>query len=72
MDPLNPLGDAPGLDGPDYVTLLIEWTDEGEDATAVSSEPPRQTPSAGRTFAVALGAIGAIALTTWGLRRLRA
>ena len=63
--------DDPGLEGPDYVTLVIEW-DEGVDAaTFVSAEEPDRAPSTGRTLATVVGALAAIALATWGMRRLR-
>ena len=62
----------PGLDGPDYVTLVIEWNDEQE-ITAVSALPPGPAmPTVGRKIATVLGALVALAFASWGLRRLRA
>jgi len=59
-----------GLDGPDYVTLVIEWDDD-DVQTMVSQRPRPRAPAWNRTLATALGALGAIALTTLGLRLLR-
>jgi hypothetical protein len=65
----------PGLDGPDYVTLVIEW-DEGSDvATLVSARDaldPSTTRWNARTIATVVGALAAFAFATWGIRRLRA
>jgi hypothetical protein len=65
--------EVPGLAGPDYVTLVIEWNDE-EEITAVSAIAPAPTTSmtVGRKIATVLGALVALTLATWGLRRLRA
>jgi hypothetical protein len=64
----------PGLDGPDYVTLVIEW-DEGSDAAtlvsardALDSSTTRMTA---RVIATVVGALAALAFATWGIRRLR-
>jgi hypothetical protein len=69
----NPHENDPGLEGPDYVALVIEWNDDA--ATAVGSdfgpEPTRYT-SRGRTLVAVIGALGALLLAAWGLRRLRA
>jgi hypothetical protein len=51
------------------VALVIEWDDEDNAATLVRTEVPRRAP-ANRTIATIVGALGAIALATWGLRRL--
>jgi hypothetical protein len=66
--------DDPGLEGPDYVALVIEWADD-DDITTVSAKA--QDDSAARKLSIpsilgALGALGALILATWGLRRLRA
>ena len=67
--------DAPGLEGPDYVTLVIEW-DEGSDAATLVSAQEPIGPSMGhstvRTIATVVGALAAIAFATWGIRHLRA
>jgi hypothetical protein len=63
--------EAPGLEGPDYVTLVIEW-DQGSDApTLVSTMEPSRPSSVGRTIATLVGALAAIAFATWGMRHLR-
>jgi hypothetical protein len=72
--------DDPGLEGPDYVALVIEWNDD-DTVTNVSARPlgpstwrasSDRSAMLARNIATVLGALGAIALTTWGLRRLRA
>ncbi len=72
MQPSNPSEEIPGLEGPDYVALVIEWNDEEEEPAALitSSEPayPRGTI---RTIAAVVGALGALLLAAWGVRRLR-
>ena len=69
MNPSSAYEDDPGLDGPDYVALVIEWDDE-EEITKVNSAP--QPPALRHTVVTVLGAAAALALATWGLRRLRA
>ena len=67
--------DAPGLEGPDYVTLVIEWDDDTDAATLVSAQSPlgsSTTRSGARAIATCVGALAAIALATWGIRHLRA
>jgi hypothetical protein len=59
----------PGIDGPDYVALVIEWEDEDE-VTAVNTMPS-SAASPVRTFAAVMGALVALAFATWGIRRLR-
>ena len=72
---MNPsaLHDIPGLDGPDYVTLVIEWDDDAE-VTAVSAialeAPPPQEP-VNRTLVAIVGALAALVFAAWGLNRLR-
>ena len=67
--------DNPGLEGPDYVALIIEWSDEDAPDALVSGElaqePTRRT-STTRTIAAVLGALGAVMLAAWGIHRLRA
>ena len=63
--------DDPGLEGPDYVTLVIEWDEGPETATFASAEEPDRAPSKGRTIATVVGALAAIAFATWGIRHLR-
>ena len=72
MNPSFSPEEIPGLEGPDYVALVIEWDDD--DATAVRAQAPAPSaiaPSA-RKIATIVSALGAIALATWGIRRLRA
>jgi hypothetical protein len=71
-DDVAPLAgpDHVALDGPDYVTLVIEW-DDADAQTLVSQRAATRAPQWNRTLATALGALGAIALTTLGLRLLR-
>lgn len=72
MQPSYPIEEIPGLEGPDYVALVIEWNDEEEKPGALitRSEPayPRGTI---RTIAAVVGALGALLLAAWGIRRLR-
>lgn len=62
--------DSPGLEGPDYVTLVIEWDEDSGAATLESAEEPVPS-SKGRTIATVVGALAAIAFATWGIRHLR-
>lgn len=57
------------LDGPDYLAVVIEWDDIAwnDEPTPVAETV---TASPLRTLAAAVGALGALALATWGLRRL--
>jgi len=69
----SPHEQIPGLDGPDYVTLVIEWDNDDDAATIVSTKRLEPALSGrGRKIATAAGAVVAIALATWGIRRLRA
>jgi hypothetical protein len=61
--------ESPGLEGPDYVALVIEWDDYDAD-TMVRAREPARTPLIRRIATVA-GALVAIVVATWGLRRLR-
>ncbi|HEX7839593.1 MAG TPA: hypothetical protein VF469_19090 [Kofleriaceae bacterium] len=77
MQSSNPGEDVPRLDGPDYVALVIEWNDAEKDQSVTptggetSSEPAPRVSTA-RTIAAVLGALGALFVAAWGLRRLRA
>lgn len=67
--------DDPGLEGPDYLALIIEWNDEDAPDASISGEPvqePTRRTSTNRTIAAVLGALGAVMLAVWGIRRLRA
>ena len=72
MNPSYPREDVPGLEGPDYVTLLIEWDDDVDEATIVSSAEPRRASSTARKIATVVGALAALVFAMWGIRRLRA
>ena len=78
MQPTLPGEDLPGLDGPDYLALVIEWNDEDDVVTLVnrklppeSQEPASRTGTI-RTIAAVVGALGALLFAAWGIRRLRA
>lgn len=62
--------ESPGLDGPDYVALVIEWDDEADAATIVRPREHKLAP-VNRKIAAVVGALVAIGLATWGLHRLR-
>lgn len=72
--------DDPGVDGPDYVALVIEWDEMAEalergpiEEIAASDEvtTPIRRPRPMPWIAVALGALGALALARWGIHRYR-
>jgi hypothetical protein len=64
---------TPGIDGPDYLALIIEWDDDTADTLAGDeSQPPTRRASTSRTIAAVVGALGAVLLAVWGIRRLRA
>jgi hypothetical protein len=72
MQPSFSSEQAPGLEGPDYVALVIEWNDEDEDADALGSRSESTYPRGTiRTIAAVVGALGALVLAAWGIRRLR-
>jgi hypothetical protein len=77
---MAPFDEDPGLDGPDYVSLVIEWdriADSLEDELAADQpQPPPPSPIVLphplRVVVAAAGALGALALAAWGVHRLRA
>jgi hypothetical protein len=77
MQPSLPSEDLPGLDGPDYLALVIEWNDDDDDddvTTLVTREitpEPASRISTIRTIAAVVGALGALLFAAWGIRRLR-
>jgi hypothetical protein len=72
MQPSYPTEADPGLEGPDYVALVIEWNDEDDDSpTLVASPGPAHPHGTIRTIAAVVGALGALILAAWGIRRLR-
>jgi len=70
MQPSYSSEQDPGIDGPDYVALVIEWNDEDDTTAVLMAEPP---PLRGtiRTIAAVVGALGALVFAAWGIRRLR-
>jgi hypothetical protein len=72
FDEARPIDEVQKLDGPDYVAVVVEWADMDDDAvTLTNGQPFRAEPARARTLVTVLGALGAIALTTWGLRKLK-
>jgi hypothetical protein len=78
MQPTQTFNEAPlsdeiqKLEGADYLAVVVEWTDVADDDTTTPyGRPLRSELLHGRTLATVLGALGAIALTTWGLHRLK-
>jgi hypothetical protein len=61
----------PGVEGSDYVALVIEWDDEEDEVTHVEYRLPPRAPSSGK-IATVVGALVALALATWAVHRLRA
>ena len=61
----------PGIDGPDYVALVIEW-DEDDEVTTVMDAVPNPIAPPARTIATVVGALAALAFATWGIHRLHA
>ena len=54
------------------MALVIEWNDEEDDsATPVTSPAPAHLRGTIRTIAVIVGALGALIVAAWGIRRLR-
>jgi hypothetical protein len=73
MQPSYPSEQVPGLEGPDYVALVIEWNDEDDRSdTQVTHSEPTYPHGTIRTIAAVVGALGALLLAAWGIRRLRA
>ena len=70
MDSPHTGEEDPGLDGPDYLALVIEWGEDDE-ATIVRDRP-KPVSSLARDIAGVVAALLAIGAATWGLRRLRA
>lgn len=71
LDNAHPHEEVQQLEGPDYVAVVVEWSDADDDAvTTVNARPFQAVPSPLSTLVTVLGALGAIALTSWGLRRL--
>jgi hypothetical protein len=63
----------PAIEGPDYVALVIEWEDPDTQVTQEVASPralklPKALLQVAGTVA---GAVGALALTAWGIHKLR-
>jgi len=78
MDKYNDMFDEdPGLEGPDYVALVIDWdmtADAIEDELSETTQPMRKQHTwrtASKVAGVA-GALGVLALAGWGVKRLLA
>jgi len=69
MQSLHPPQDTPGLEGPDYVALVIEWDEEVP--TVVRATKLTQAPTPRHQLITVLSAVAALVLTTWGIRRFR-
>jgi hypothetical protein len=72
MQPSYPTEADLGLEGPDYVALVIEWNDEEDDAAELITSPePAHPRGTIRLIAAVVGALGALVLAAWGIHRLR-
>lgn len=66
-----------GLDGPDYVALVIEWdgiADDLESQNQQDAQPAAPKAVVGPDLAMmgkVLGALGVLLLAGWGVHRLR-
>jgi len=78
MDKYNDMFDEdPGLEGPDYVALIIDWdatADSIEDELSETTQPirTRQMWRTASMVAGVAGALGVLALAGWGVKRLMA
>lgn len=73
MYPSHSPEDVRGLDGPDYLAIMIEWDDDV--ATIVRSPAPHRALASSpksHTVATVLGVLSALAFATWGIHHLRA
>lgn len=75
MDKQDQFFEEPGLDGPDYVALVIEWdelADQIENEITEQNRVPVAPRTNARTLVVAaLGALGVLGVA-WAIHRLRA
>jgi hypothetical protein len=69
----------PGLDGPDYVALVIEWPEGAasvpQEITDEVTRPTLRTLARERTYRIATAALGsalAIGFVAWRIHRRRA
>jgi len=74
MDKYNSIFDEdPGLEGPDYVALVIDWdvtADSIEDELLGDTTQPLRMRRRWKTAAAVVGALGVIGLAGWGVKRL--
>lgn len=64
--------DAPSLNGPDYLALVIEWDEiSPEDDITKKTVKPIVAPSTLSKLVLAASALGLFLLAKWGVRRLR-
>ena len=59
---------APGLEGSDYLALVIEWDD---DVPTLVRAAPDRAPTTHHQIITVLSAMAALVLATWGIRRFR-
>jgi hypothetical protein len=78
-NPTNHIFDeSPGLEGPDYVALVIEWDQLADRADPIrgelAAEPTERiaTSHRGRTLAAAVASVLGVLALAWGIHRLRA
>jgi hypothetical protein len=74
-EPNQTFDDTPGLDGPDYVALVIEWdelADSIEDEVTAQLAAAPVARSWPRQLVAALGALAVLAFAGWGIQRWRA
>lgn len=73
MDKYNESFDEdPGLDGPDYVALVIDWdvTEDSIDDELADTTQPLRVPRDWTKVAAIAGAAVVVALAGWGVKRL--
>jgi len=68
------LDDDPGLDGPDYLALVIEWDQIADaiDDEISRASPPQLVDHPFRMVVAAAGALAALGFAVWGIRRIHA
>lgn len=69
MQPSQPPQDTRGLEGSDYLALVIEWDDDVP--TLVRTTAPDRALSTGHQIITVLSSLVALVFATWGIRRLR-
>ena len=61
----------PALEGPDYVALVIEWDQAENQVTNVVPSKLHVPKALLQVAGTVIGAVGALALTAWGIHKLR-